>query len=879
MSSRLLRLKLRAMQSRRYWHLRALRQIVGTRTASVRIAGLSRTADFSSLVRIGGLALAKSPLLILPSILALVLTQSVARLHGRSLTWAQPLPEWAGRLLAWITSPVSATFDAAALPSGAIEVAGVFVAVYFATVTFVVSTTYKDATRRLRDQIVRQPESRWYAAFFTPSVVYVGLALALPVVDQVATHLTLLAAGLTGALVVLSFGRIWITLFVSLEPTSLFPPIQRDLNRWIHRAHKLGTRKAPSSTSIRRANEKIRDKLATLDDLVTLILDREYERAADRGIAASFDPRIRTALQHLMMIWDAYARRKHTIVPLPGWNPARIQEKDWFLSSHSEVDIAVATGTGLNGKQVVDDLWYERRVATLIERLLSGRDLLSVERALGGLTPLSRTLGQRGQFDELRLWLTATTFAPMTIASQYAAEMGVIKTPTVTGDGRRSHLSRAEHFALPGEASAHNLVDVVLLEVLNASLGYTDYFQRMQHLLAEAGTIVANDKSRVIAGRLVLEIVKNLRDALANESRFEGERVTPDNALAQLTARALATETLDELQQLLTYLEKELWPWVIEVGGSKSWAAGAALSRATELTEKLETTFEFARRLLDACEAAHIDKDDRWPATDSTDARLRARSLRDQLELPVARLATTIDTAPDSDRPDHFGWAYYRAHENLLRRLLSREPGEPEALRQQVFLLYLSTDLATQRLSATIRNNDQRLINSYIAEPYLRFLQLSGIALILSELADAPEMFRPFETSWSALLTDVDKSTVLLGRAAATLASSSGLLALTPGSLTRSNIEIRANNALEELGVPHDLFDFDGFHTYENENPSPFSDNAQRMLRSLRSSQFEGMFYARWLRPHAVAAGASVPSEVEQYLHLLDLDPEEDAGS
>ena len=439
MNSRLLRLKLRAMESRHYWRLRSGGQNVGTRMASARIAALSRTADFASLFRIGGRALARSLLLILPPLLALVLTQSVVRLHGRLPAWLESLPDWSVRALEWITSPVAKTFDAAALPTAAIQVAGVFVAVYLATVTFVVSTTYKDATRKLRDQIVRQPESRWYVAFFTQAVVYVALALGLPVVDREATHLTLVVAGLSAALVVLSFGRIWIALFVSLEPTSLFPPIQRDLNRWVGRAHKLGGRTDPSPTAVRRANRRIRDKLETLNDLVTLILDREHERAGDRGIAASFDPRISVAVQNLLLVW--IARRKHTIRTLPGWSPTRTQAKDWFLSPHSEVSVALATGTTLSGSEVVDDLWYERWIANFIERLLAERDLRSFESVLRGLPPLSRTLGGRGQFEELRLWLTATTFAPMATVSHYAKERGPIAMPTDASEGQRSHLA------------------------------------------------------------------------------------------------------------------------------------------------------------------------------------------------------------------------------------------------------------------------------------------------------------------------------------------------------------------------------------------------------------------------------------------------------
>lgn len=875
MSSRKMRLKLRAMETRRYWRLRSRSQKLGNRLSSARIATASRAADFSSLVRIGGRALAQSLALIVPPLLALVLTQSVVRAHGQLPAWLNSLPNWIERSLTWLTSPVPDTFDSAALPTAAIGVAGVFVAVYFATVTFVVSTTYKDATRNLRDQIVRQPESRWYAVFFTQAVVYIALVLALPVVGRTATHLTLVAAGLSAALVVLSFGRIWITLFVLLEPTSLFPQIQRDLNRWVHRAYKLGQRKAPSPVAARRANARIRSDLETLNDLVSLILDREYERAGDRGISASYDPRVGSAAMNLVFIWEYYSQRKHTIRTLPGWNPTRTQSKDWFLSSHSEVSVALATGTTLVGSEVVDDLWFERWIANFAERLLAGRDLRSIESAVRGLPPLSRALGSRGQFEELRLWLTSTTFAAMASVSDYTREQGPIDVPSEAGQMPGRHLSREQHFALPGEASAHNLVDHVLLELLSSCLGYIDYFERMRQLLPGAGALVADDSKRIVAGRLVLEITANLRDALTTEIDIEGERVTPENALTQLVARALSTEAIDEVEHFVSFLEDEIWPWVIEIGGTRSWAAGSALSRATELTEKLATMLHFERQLLDACESAHVEKDDRWPATDTAAVDGRAASLTDRLELPVARLAATVDSAPDSDRPDHFGWAYYRAHENILRRVLAREPGDPDELRQKVGLLYWAGDVATQRLLATVRRHDQSVINSYVAEPYVRFLQLCGIALAISEVTQEPAIFTSFESLWGGLFTDAERPTLLLGRAAATLSSESALFALTPGGIERSNIEIRANQTLDELGVPRELFDLGGFGYDDDRQPAILTEEATRILRSVRSGHYEGMFYARWLRPRALAAGGEAPTEIEEYLRLLDIDEEE----
>ncbi|WP_284989494.1 hypothetical protein [Arthrobacter sp. efr-133-TYG-120] len=868
------------MESKRYWRFRAFSKSSRVHLTEVGVGAMSRLTEFSSLLSLGGRSLAGAALLLMVPLAAILVTQSVTGLQGQLHALSGSVPEWFRGLGHWLTSPVPSGVDPAALPTAAISVAGIFVAVYFATVTFVVSTSYRDATRKLRDQIVRQPESRWYVVFFTQAVVYTAFALGLKVAGFDATHLTLVVSGLSAALVVLSFGRIWVTLFVLLEPTSLFPQIRRNLNRWTHRAYLLGNRKSTSDLRIRRANEKIRDNLDALDDLVTLILDREHERAGDRGIEASYDPRIGVAVRHLRLVWEGYARRKHIVRALPDWSPTRLQAKDWFLSSHSEVGIALATGTTLAASEVVDELWFERRIANLIERLLTARDIRSLESALRGLPPFSRIIGTLGQFEELRLWITSTTFAPMTILSNYALERGSIDLSTARSDPVAGHLSREQHFALPGEVSAHNLADFVLLEALDGCLGYIDYFKRMKQVLAGAATLIVNDTRQPAAGKTLLQILSDLRMALATEMNIEGERVTPDNALRQLVARVLASETMDELEQLLTFLENEIWPWVLDLGKSKTWAAGAALSRAFELTQKLETTLQSAGKLLATCESSHLERDDRWPDTNIDAIKARSQTLGNLLELPIARLAATVDSTPKSDSPDHFGWAYYTAHENLVRRVLDRDPGDLGELQQKVSLLYWTGDLATRRLLATVRRHDQGVINSYVSEPYVRFMQLSGIALVLSKVTQNDGIFAPFGTRWSQLLSNADQATQILGRAAATLSSESSVYSLTPGRVERTNIENRANQILDQLGVPRRLFDLGGFgdQFVTSSSLPPLGEDALRLLRAVRLGHFEGMFYARWLRPQAIGKGAAAPSGVEQYLRHYDLDKEGSDG-
>lgn len=862
------------METQRFWQLRANLRVLERRLNIARIGTASRAEGVTALFGVGSRALLKSTALLALPLLILVGTQSVVFLGGRMPSWVAELPNWLEGLVSWLTAPVPESFDSAALPTAALQVAGVFVAVYFATVTFVVSSTYKDATKELRSLIVRQPESRWYALFFTQAVVYVALVISLPLIDRTATHLTLVLAGLSAALVVLSFGQIWITLFLLLEPTTLLRQVRRDLRRGVDSAYKLGRRKGPSVVAIQRANDRIRNSLGTLNDLVSLILDREHERIGDRGISASFDPRIGAVVGNLLGAWDIYSQHKHSIRTLQGWNPKRTQSKDWFLASQPEVSVALATGTNLSGSEVHDDLWFERWLGSFVERSLDGRSLRSIANILDALPPFSRALGARGQFEELRLWLTSTTFAAMSEVSSYAGERGAISVGSGTDHPAGPRLSREQHLALPGEGSAHALVDHVLTEVLSASLGYLDYFERMRRALPTLAPLIADESQRLVAGKLPVELTANLRKALAAELRLEGQRVTPDAALTQLAARALATEAVDEVENFVGFLESEIWPWVIEIAGSKSWAGGSGLSRATELTEKLGTMLRSQRQLLEACEAVHVEKDDRWPSTDTSSVLARAFSLKEQLELPVSRLAATVDSSPDIDRPDHFGWAYYRAHENVLTRVLTRTPGAENELREKVVLLYLAVETATQRLMATVRRNDLGIINSYVAEPYLRFMQLSGIALVVSEVTEDRALFAPFDSLWTNLLADDERATALLGRAAATLASQATLYGFTSGGVDRSNIEIRANKALDELGVPRRLFDLPGLGFAEESTAPSLTADAMRILRAVRLSDYETMFYARWLRPLTLSKGAQAPVDLERHLLFLGTDEE-----
>lgn len=873
-----MRVRMRAMDSPRYWKfLKTWRRVRNLSTDGV-VHARARSSRIL-LLSVGVADAAGRALISLLFSLAVLLGSQSSPHWGPAFRWLSGIhPHIVVRFGRWLGRSALPTFDASPLLTAALAVAGTFVAVYFATITFVVSTSYKDATKLVRDQVLLHRGTDWYSRFFAHGVAFTALALFLPVAGRTPTHLTLVLAGLVGALVVLSFTRIWATLFMLLEPTSLFSLIHKDLRRSFARAARLSRRRRVSGTAVRYSDQKITDGLQTLSDLVTLVLDREFERAGDRGISASFDSRISLTVGHVQAVWAEYAHRKPSIATLPGWSRRRQETKDWFLASDSEIGIALATRTSLAPQDVPDGLWVERWLSGLVTRLLDGRSLRSLDRAVSGLPALSQVLAGSGQFDEARLWHSAFTFPPRRSLAEYAERVGGATIADDHADKMPSQLRNEEHFRTPDEASAHNLAEAVVFEVIEMALGYVLYLQRVVGWLPTAASSVLDRKSPILLGTAIAQAAADTREVLDNEREIEGKRVTPDSAIVQHVARVAAATIVDELEEVLSFCERELAPWAVRVGASNTLAAGAALSRMLELTAKLDLANRTARAALAALNKAHVETDDRWPNTALDGVAERMQELRDGLELPIARLAATVAPMPDPEKPDHFGWAYHQAYDDLFQRVLSMDPGDPAEFRQKVVLVYWAGDLATRRLLTTIRRQGQRVINAYVSEPNVRFLQVSGIALLLSKVTGNDALFEPFAKVWSDRLATPEAATETLARAAATLVSVGSLFGLTAAALQRSSRETAANGVLEDLGVPRRLYDLMGFDPpgAEPKPPPNLSDEARELLMATRASHFEGMFYAKWLRPTALAKGAALPTALESELPRLGLDLEDD---
>jgi len=776
--------------------------------------------------------------------------------------WAW-LPTWLSAVASWLGSPPPAEMNHQAIVAAALAVMGTLAAVYFATVAFVVSTTYKDATSRIRGLVTRLPGGRIYTTVYVQAVLFGLITLMLPMTGREPNRLLLSVVTVLGGFVVLSFGRLRTQLYGLLEPAGLLPVVQRDIGRLSRQASRLVGRD-PTGLRTRLIRARTLESLFALRDLCYLIRDRERTASNVPAEYAGTDPRVVSAAQHILAVWLQYARRKQVLIRLPDWCFQRRQHKDWLLASESEVGIALATATTLEAAATDDVLWVERHLAEILSELIGGRELPQLSSILGDLRDPVRELLSRGMFAESRLWMQAVV-SPARAVTTHA-------TPQPTANSAPSEAPAQEETGAMAvstpdtENHLYNLVDFVALAYIQAVLGLHDYAQALSADFPHWVAAMARGKDARSLGPVPSELLGKIHDALRFEEAVEGHRVTSDANIKQLVARAVGTETIDEATALMSTFEDDFWPWTSHLIAGNTPSAGAALSRLDEALHKWEISLSALSKLFEQCEVVHRDVDDVWPDLSVDGLSAKRTALQDRLRTPIARIASRVVVDMDPSRPDVFGWAFYRAHQDLLDDVLSDQTPNETDIEERLRGLVVATDRATRRLRTTVRRQHNRVLGSLWSEPMLMLLQLSGIALVTALMKQRSDQFNVFEHVWRGLL-DANAKQVLDATLAA-LALDDPFLGLTSGNLKRSHRHQQAMAAIEGLGVSSELLDFQDL---EESHPQ-LSAKLTAMLHHVAFHDFAEVFVAGWIVPEARQRGAVLSDYGlgDRFMHLIE---------
>lgn len=754
---------------------------------------------------------------------------------------------WLERFGHWLEGPQDLSRSHTAALAAALGVVGTLSGVYFATVAFVISSSYKETTSRVRNLVTQLPASTTYTFIFTQAVLFTLGAFAMPLVRTSPTRLTLCAVVVMSAFVVIAFSQLRQQLYRLLDPLELLGVVERHLKQAVAGAMRQAKRKSPSPARMAALHQQASDALEAVDDLARLMLHQENDnRHTDN--APREDPRINEATKRIMRLWYHTSAAKPTLKTLEGWNPPShtVKPRDWFLADQTEVGHALNSRTPLASVEEPDVHWLERRLTRSIDLMVSNRSAAAQVGAMAYGAPVLQTLMERGQFEEASIWKTAA------IRLADRPDMHETSHPQVD-----TLTAEAAPATIETNRAIVDLYVSIWLADMNGlneyAFGRNTNFPRWAVEVTRAGTPTLMSPS-------AQELSRNLHDAVAFEIVVDRTAVTPDINLAQLMAREISNEAHDQLRRQIEQFTTVARRWLLDAQQLDISIAGRALMRFDQCLQQAEQAVETVRLLMATCERERRDVDDRWPKLDVTDLRAPLTLMRGEMKPMVAKVASKADASPPSDAIDLFGWAYHRTFNDLLNDVLAGTIATDTSADERIQGLLIATGSATGRMITVTGRIHPQTMHASMSGPTMMFLRLSAAAMLISEVKGEPQIFEPFKKSWENRMPDAAAAQAVLDGAAFTLSGDADIYERGPRNIFRTEVGMRIEQALTSLGVG-DFMESETSPTLSNptsSNPTLNKSTRRRLQYVGVGGHFESLFVASHLIPAATRLGATV---------------------
>jgi hypothetical protein len=299
------------------------------------------------------------------------------------------------------------------------------------------------------------------------------------------------------------------------------------------------------------------------------------------------------------------------------------------------------------------------------------------------------------------------------------------------------------------------------------------------------------------APRQLLEIFEGIAYGIEFEQRTEHRRVTPGWWVHHIAARTLCKVLVTSIQGFCTQVKTELIDPLVADTSTDATLVTIQVLGCLELVDKLTFHLQTAEQALAALNALRHapTKDEQWPkATLPVGVPV---ALAEQLYRKLGQMALLLDHDPhDSSKPDLFGQSYRLLFDVTFRALLD---GQTDLASQLFPITMAMADRARARLSADLAGQGTREQAIFGTEPLMDMMELSGYALLMSEL-DGPGIGPEVRHLWDSIFAG-DTAPALASHMSAVLPAHGGLFALTTGGIARTERKMALARLMSERGV------------------------------------------------------------------------------
>jgi hypothetical protein len=657
-------------------------------------------------------------------------------------------------------TPERATY--ASLLSTVVQTGGIFLTLYFTTLSLVASTSYARVSNDVRAAVIREKGGSVYLRHVEFVVGYSLLLLGWLSMQERLGFLTFLVMLLASTTAVYSFFVLGMRAFVFFDPATLFPQLRSDILSHVRSATIYGFRCSDPSFQT-AAQRNAEESMATLRNAIGV--SRPPNRAGS--------PSSSTFAHGIVRLLDSYSQQKPFIPRTSRWNKPKLHHPSWLAAGQSRLDLAMETATRLI-EEKPDYFWLDELLIGALKEIL--QDLL-----VAGHFAAVHSIAVRAQNLILAL---ASRFQQYEASQLHEALLAIAleeirrKSNFVTELASEIRQYRSETLRL------------LCLGPISMALGLAQAAKKLgsSEINAIAARIVTDRADTAIGSPVpadVAEIAGALRQELEFERAAEGRAVSPRWFVAHHVGlgyakffASVANQLAGKIEQCMTKAATE----AVEAGSMDT-----AVQMIQSGLEAIKKTEYHLRVAIQPCQV-QLDQlkrnigEGEWPAQDEQDLETELARVRARLIAMVAEIAVKLPAvAPTGDLPDNLGFTYTILAEECHAALFQQRYDAFEEL----FSSYFTTALAAyNRIRTEVAGYDARTIFTYSADFIVDLFEISGYARVIGSL----ESLRTWEVvsgCWDTFWTNKADPTALMKQLCAMLDLRSRQPSLTPREAMR----------------------------------------------------------------------------------------------
>ena len=587
------------------------------------------------------------------------------------------------------------------------QISGVFLGLYFAGVSIVVSTVYSQIPSDVRSLLLREKVGNAYINLVALLGALAVLILAKTALGFAPAVLNFALISFCGVSAIFSFVALGQRVFYFFDPAELGASLRDDIRLWIQAStpKKTGWKNPLFQASYQRQAEKALNTYRTIVDVVSAQASAGGSGAVQLGLFA-------------LDLYEYYSEPKNRIPSESFWFKRISRHPNWLVAYSTRLDMALSTGTPLFPDRVPDLMWFEDHLTAIFAK--------TFEAQLG-----------RGATGDAAIFSERVSRVLSTVAKNLEIDSG---SSLFESHGRsiRSHIAKLNEEGSDGTNlgdSALQIIEYHCIGLINMMLGLSD---RTKSITGPSFTrsvdhIKWNRVQSIYSTNLPRGVVQKLETMLRPlefERSVEGYLVSPAWHRRQIAATALLGIVSTGVGILLSEYEQTFAKESEEhLACDRSAVAAQFIQRGLEAFQKfLHHLGQIERCCNELYGLRRVDDGD-CPVMGWEDLRDRVAKIRMRLVVALSKALQNLSAVPiTTDHPDYFGHAYSVLAQECYEAMSTGNEHLFEAIFPLLFEVFPS---ASKRILTDI---DGPGAAEFGTDPLKDILTLSGYAIIYGEL-------------------------------------------------------------------------------------------------------------------------------------------------